>query len=203
MKATLGQAAKILAIFADVSGEQAQALLESGLLADLRDANVNAINRDEFRRLCGLKLLTPPPSFLTISVDPNRIFDRDMRNEGWKLEKDITDPSGTLTLELAEFLRQGESSVKGDVMADRAHFLGANLGQHHAETVLRNQNLIPESWRAHYLAFPGTVWWGSRRRYVPCLGWGGGQWFLRFGWLECDWNSDYRLLSPSLKRSNK
>ena len=203
MKATLGQAAKILAIFADVSGEQAQALLESGLLADLRDANVNAINRDEFRRLCGLKLLTPPPSFLTISVHPSVPFDRDKSKDGWTLEEDTISPCGTIQLELCKFLEPKESYVNGEVMVERSKRLRANLGQRHAEALLRNHYLIPENWRAHHLVFPGTAWRGSCGRYVPCLVWVGGQWFLRFGWLEYDWNSDYRLLSPSLKRSNK
>jgi len=52
--ATLNQASKILSLFAETSNEQIQAILGSGLLADLRDGNINKVNRDEYRRLCGL-----------------------------------------------------------------------------------------------------------------------------------------------------
>ena len=59
MDATLDQGTKILALFKDTPREQIQALLTSGLLADLRDANFGDIKveRDEFRRLLGLKSL--------------------------------------------------------------------------------------------------------------------------------------------------
>jgi hypothetical protein len=39
--------------------EQLQALYQSGLISDLLDANVSEVNRDEFRRICGLKPLCP------------------------------------------------------------------------------------------------------------------------------------------------
>ena len=58
---TLNQAAKILSVFEVAPREQIQAILEKGLLADLRDAtNVEKMDRDEFRRMCGLKSLNPP-----------------------------------------------------------------------------------------------------------------------------------------------
>ena len=56
-KATLDQASKILSLFEGVPLQQLQNLLGSGLLADLRDANVSKINRYEFRRVCGLKFI--------------------------------------------------------------------------------------------------------------------------------------------------
>lgn len=60
---TLNQAAKILSLFEDTPREQIQAILSKGLLADLRDANIDEIDRDEFRRVCGLVPLKPenPP----------------------------------------------------------------------------------------------------------------------------------------------
>ena len=57
---TLKQASKILSLFEDTPNEQVQAVLESGFLADLRDANVAEISRDSFRRMCGLKSLNLP-----------------------------------------------------------------------------------------------------------------------------------------------
>ncbi|MCH7828825.1 hypothetical protein IH982_03145 [Patescibacteria group bacterium] len=59
--ATLDQATKILAHFKDEPRDQVQALIESGLLADLRDANFNEeIDRDAVRKLLGLKPLNQP-----------------------------------------------------------------------------------------------------------------------------------------------
>ncbi len=55
--ATLKQASKLLLLFGDTPSEQLQAILASGLLADLRDANIANINRDEFRKMIGLKPL--------------------------------------------------------------------------------------------------------------------------------------------------
>jgi hypothetical protein len=58
--ATLGQKKKILTLLKDVPREQVQALLMSGLLADLCNANVSEIDRKEFRKLIGLGPLNPP-----------------------------------------------------------------------------------------------------------------------------------------------
>lgn len=49
------QAKKILEIFEDTPVEQMQAVLESGLLAKLRDANIAEINLEEVALACGLK----------------------------------------------------------------------------------------------------------------------------------------------------
>lgn len=51
---TLKQARKILEIFEDASVEQMQAILESGLLTDLRLADIWGIDRNKFRGLCAL-----------------------------------------------------------------------------------------------------------------------------------------------------
>jgi hypothetical protein len=54
--ATLPQAVQVLDLIRakEVPLEQLQNLLRSGLLSDLLDANVDRIDRDKFRRLCGL-----------------------------------------------------------------------------------------------------------------------------------------------------
>lgn len=57
--ATLNQSVKILSIFSETPSEQIQAILESGLLADLRDGNIAQVRRDEFRQLLGLRSLIP------------------------------------------------------------------------------------------------------------------------------------------------
>ena len=55
--ATLRQSAKILSLFEDTPLDQVQAIIESGLMADLRDGNITKVNRNEFRQLLGLNPL--------------------------------------------------------------------------------------------------------------------------------------------------
>lgn len=52
--ATLKQARKILEILDDTPAEQIQAMIASGALADVRDANYDDFDRDLVRRGCGL-----------------------------------------------------------------------------------------------------------------------------------------------------
>ena len=54
--ASWGQAANLLTLVSDkgTPAEQIQRLYSSGLLADLLDANVDEVNRDEFRKVLGL-----------------------------------------------------------------------------------------------------------------------------------------------------
>ncbi len=62
--ATLDQATKILEVFKGTPTEQIQDILSSGLLADLRDANIGIIDRSTYRKMCGL----PPKEFLTWKI---------------------------------------------------------------------------------------------------------------------------------------
>ena len=55
---TLKQASKVLSLFDETPGDQIQALLESGLLTDLRDGNIVEVKRDDFRKLLGLMPLS-------------------------------------------------------------------------------------------------------------------------------------------------
>lgn len=54
------QVKKFIDVFENTPTEQVQALFASGLLADLRDGNIEQIDREEFRRVLGLKPLNPP-----------------------------------------------------------------------------------------------------------------------------------------------
>ena len=86
--ATLGQFRKIFELIAEVSQEQVQAVLESGLFSDLLAANVAQVDREAFRKLCGL----PPviPTF-QVTVDYGQLL-VDMIKAGnydWKSD-DIT-----------------------------------------------------------------------------------------------------------------
>jgi len=68
MKATLKQAKKILELFEDTPNEQLQALLASGFLTGLRDANIAEIERDEFRELIKLPFSPLLESLDTITI---------------------------------------------------------------------------------------------------------------------------------------
>lgn len=69
-EATLKQARKVLSLIADkeVPEEQLQKLLEAGLLADLLDANTEAVSREDFRRAIGLE----PTNVFPVTVDYSR-----------------------------------------------------------------------------------------------------------------------------------
>lgn len=62
---TLKQASKVLSLFDETPGDQIQALLESGLLADLRDGNIVKVKRDDFRKLLGLVPLSLAVTIIT------------------------------------------------------------------------------------------------------------------------------------------
>ncbi len=126
-------------------------------------------------------------------------FTRDMRSERWTLLEDTlvcgAESFNVAALETVSFLRDGERTINGEEMKNRAKDRGASLGQRHAEARLANQHLIPTEFRQYYLVFTGTVWQnrvGYRR--VPYLGWGGDRWYLRFRWLDDDFSSHDRLL---------
>jgi len=83
--ATLRQSAKILSLFEDTPLDQVQAILKSGLMADLRDGNIANVKRDEFQRLLGLKPLTDPLlnwlGTITLSVTTETFIVRDRIDE--------------------------------------------------------------------------------------------------------------------------
>jgi len=141
------------------------------------------------------KIVELDGNFITVIFDSAKPFLRDMTKEGWKLLQDVHYEAGEVQLELKELLKPGETSVKGDVMAERAKELNANFGQKHAEYLWENQHLIPVEFRKFYLTFPGTVWrdlHGDRR--VLYLLWCGGRWCLNFEWLKSVWHGYGRLL---------
>lgn len=125
-------------------------------------------------------------------------FVDDKRMDGWKLLADVP-LVGEPALELAEFLRDGESYVKGEIMLLRATELGQMAGQRHAERMLGLVSKIPESWRDFVLVFPGTVWQGQNgnRTLVPYLYWYGFKLHLRWIGLDNDWLRNNRLVRLS------
>ncbi len=91
--ATLGQAAHILTLIGqkNVDKDDLTALVQSGLLADLLIApDVRSINRDEFRKLIGLKPLVPDR--IILSIDYSTPFGQRVAagNYDWKND-DLTE----------------------------------------------------------------------------------------------------------------
>lgn len=144
--------------------EELQYLIERG--GEFQDGIMPIIHR----------FATPPP-----------LFQRDMREEGWKLIEDTPRTiSSAAKLEQVSFLKKGEDYIDGEELILRARGgLRANYGQHDAEWLFEHQEEIPEKLREFYLLFTDTIWQAcDGRRSVACLRWGGGRWDLRFRWLD-------------------
>lgn len=132
-----------------------------------------------------------------ITVDLDIPLDYDKTKDGWKYLSDVKEPTGGLTLELVEFLKEGETFINGEELVKRTKKKDVLLGQRHAEALLRNQDVIPEEWRNYYLVFPGSVLRSSLGdRRVPYLFWNDGRWCLYFYWLELHFRSGDRLVFP-------
>ena len=106
--ATLKQAGKVLKLVeeTEIPLEQLQKLLASGLLSDLLNANMDEINRDEFRKLCGLfPISTEFPIWKTIklgtglkSTDDSR---KSIKKNGMKISDWASDILGKPTFTTA------------------------------------------------------------------------------------------------------
>lgn len=101
---------------------------------------------------------------------------------------------GNVTYEILSFLKEGEESVKGNVMVERAKEMNANLGQEDCQHILNHQSDIPSELRGKAL-FVFTDW---RRpgdsEGVAYVGWNGGRWVQNWYWLGDDWYGNVRVL---------
>lgn len=101
--ATLGQGAKVLELILqkETPVAQMQDLLKRGLLADLLDANVGSVDREDFRKLLGLGNLMPDLMELTGVALPEKkrtLTDR-IKDGGYDwVNGDITEERFPLTL---------------------------------------------------------------------------------------------------------
>lgn len=92
--ATLKQAKKILELAEDLPAEHLQKLLELGLLSDLLNANVDEMmdrmNRNDFRKFCGLiPVFAEFPVWKTIKIgtsfEADETFRQALNNRGFKI----------------------------------------------------------------------------------------------------------------------
>lgn len=188
--ATLGQGIKILSLVEqkEVPREQLQELLASGLLADLLDADVDAIDRDAFRKIVGLKHLNS--SLLTVGyiMAPSLI---NLRVDTHPDRKDVA----TIDLSRVErvlTLMPGENRISGHENLKRLKATGKTLLDVRVlEELLKNPHLIPEEWKNGITYFWGTIFCGSGGVLcVAFLRWGGGRWLWGYGWPGRGWRSD-------------
>lgn len=156
--ATLKQAAKIISLFDETPLEQVQAILGSGFLADLRDGDIDRVNRDELRKLLGLKPLEPVPELLldfigTVEVPAiTEMFvarDKFVRNTGKKARVKISYLGDNFTEQFlgkieepfaGGMLRYGtlrKSSVDGPIIAELS-------GKQKAETMFAEMFTLME-----------------------------------------------------------
>ena len=134
------------------------------------------------------------PKTVTLRSSTNTELVNDRRKGGWELIED-TPVEDNPELELVEFLEEGELSVTGGVMFDRAKKLGNRAGQQHLERLLAQQESIPKEWRPYYLVAPGTQWCNyNDSLYVPCLDYRDGRWDLIWDWLAYQWGPTDRLV---------
>ena len=210
--ATLKQSAKILSLFEETPSEQVQSLLMSGLLADLRDADVAKIDRADFRRVCGLGISAPGGIIQIPRLTP--FNPAQFLGSGWSIWRGPVDGDGlsgdedqdkrslALTqldmsqIQLVTCLKEGETSITGEERVRRLKKTNhIRLDTRVFQTLWENKDSIPESWKEKTnnnttsIFFDGTPLrspFGDR--YVLCLDWRGGEWDWYYYWLESDWN---------------
>lgn len=110
-EATLAQASHLLTMIKQkgVPAEQLQDLFESGLLADLLDANVDEVKRDEFRKVLGL---TPVEMQMLVPVGYDTLEQMIAAGYYDKVDSDITPE---------RFPLSGESESKRNLVAELIH----------------------------------------------------------------------------------
>lgn len=133
---------------------------------------------------------------MALSVVFRLVVDIDRDMTGWKCIDPVVAMDGEFEPVLQEFLRDGDNGcVGGEKMVKRAKEMGVLTGLRHAEAMLREQEKIPVEWRKHVLVF-AEVWQSSYGiRYVWCLYWRDGRWYLHCSWLDYVFDSIFRLVS--------
>jgi len=101
---------------------------------------------------------------------------------------------GGRVYEILSFLREGETSVRGDVMVSRAKEMNAHLGKEDCKFLLAHQDEIPSALRGKIVfVFPDWRDPGARED-VAGLDWGGDGWHRDWDWLDGGWRGSARLL---------
>lgn len=109
---------------------------------------------------------------------PSVLLDDNIAGKGWKPVENVKPSKFEVKdLELVSFLENGEESIKGEVMHQRAIRLRANLGLEDVKYILDHQAEIPVEFRGKFLLFPGTLF---DCLHIVCLFWKDGEWCPAF-----------------------
>ncbi|MDD5251133.1 MAG: hypothetical protein PHT12_00690 [Patescibacteria group bacterium] len=197
-KATLPQATAILTLFLETPLEQVQAILASGLLADLRDGNIAQANRGRIRRELGLRPLKPPASKShTVDLDAAPFCPK-----GWTVIGHHGNGQLDWKPERAEiFLSDAQGS--GTIVGHDLHVIVACKKPYNAnllDWLLAHPEEIPASWKRRYVFyfFWGTIYRSSlgdlRVRY---LFWDSESWCWGYDELDNRWGAAMPAAVPA------
>lgn len=217
MKATLEQAGKILKLVkeTEIPLEQLQKLLASGLLSDLLKANIDEVDREVFRKVCGLiPIRVKDLKIATTSFDPITFI-----GEEWKIIPEDQDEK-SVALEEVDFtkvksvscLNEGESSIKGEEKLRRLKEssnirLGATVFMalwNDYQANGRNsilERLYKEEIIGNYIDFFGTILLDpdGNHNVLYLYRHDNGEWHRNVNWLGFDW--DFGVLSAVLPQA--
>lgn len=199
---TLGQGVKVMELILqkEVPAEQMQDLLQSGLLADLLDANIGSVNREDFRKLLGLGKVMPDLMELTGIVLPELsvTYGDRIAAGGYDWKDDVitekrfplTLPAGPRNLVLVHFNKVMTSQKVEVWAADNGYEVALfddllAVGSHPEYKELQRQFPIIQ------LGSSAEVRGGRR---VPSLSRGGAGRSLCLDWYGFDWFEDCRFL---------
>lgn len=192
---TLGQARKVLDLIVDkgIPEEQLQKLLESGLLADLLYANVDVVDRSEFRRIIGLK----PADAFSVTVDYNKSlaemiaagrydsFNSDINAEHFPVEGKGKQEKGIRLFHFNRIMTSEQVIAEMDKAGYRSVLI---------EELLVLGSTYPELQRQFPILALGSVWQNpGGSRHVAYLCWGDAERRLDLHWLGINWDDGYRF----------
>jgi hypothetical protein len=200
--ATLGQAVHILTLISQKNGDKDDltALVQSGLLADLLIApDVRSINRDEFRKLIGLKPLVPDRIILPIDYTKSLEQMIVAGNYDWKND-DLTAQrfpivgEGVVEYEFRYF--HFNRNVSSETAVDLIKKEDSENPWEPAkiEHLLTYGENIPEEQRKFSIVALGSVGEVYGLLLVPCLYKVGSMHHLSLGRWVGDWHGRYRFL---------
>ncbi len=127
-------------------------------------------------------------------------LEQEIEKRGWELVKTRDDQKSLPISEisLSEFVHQFEEYATWDVMLKRAETISALFPQQQAELLLKEQAVIPESWRTFNIVFPGTIWKSvTGELHCPFLRWNGEAWCFDFYWFAYDFHHNDRFITKA------
>ncbi len=205
--ATLGHGVKILQLIAQkgTSGEQIQELISSGLLSDILNANIGAVDRNEFRKLLGLNTLNiyhVDYSIYRLAVDYGQSVEEAVEAGRYdRVNSDITSKNfPTKKSGIAEVSIDLVCFNRDTITADEVLVELDKRGLRPAETheLLKIGEKFPDLQREFPIVALGSVWsvWQDSFfliRSCPYLD--GDCWGRNLGlvWFDGEWSSNCRF----------